>query len=161
PDLSQKYGLRVKGGVGEIRAALNLVNGWMFTGMGPYYMKDSSTAQNILATGITSNLALGGVRDVISAVTDLRKASGGPGKPQAPTLDWSDVKDLLSRLQAIQVQAGPRVPTCLMNYAEIFVYEQVVADPMHGGTEWRLVGHHGFNREFLQVHGEGTRLEFG
>ena len=34
PDLSQKYGLKVKGVAGEIRAAMNLVNGWMFTGDG-------------------------------------------------------------------------------------------------------------------------------
>jgi hypothetical protein len=27
PDLTQKYGLRVTGGAGEIRAAMNLVNG--------------------------------------------------------------------------------------------------------------------------------------
>jgi hypothetical protein len=34
PDLTQKYGLRIKGGSGEFRAAMNLVNGWMFTGAG-------------------------------------------------------------------------------------------------------------------------------
>ena len=78
PDLSQKYGLRIKGGVGEIRAAMNLVNGWMFTGLGPYYMKDSSTAQNILANGIAANFTGRGVADVIKSLGDL-KTSIGPG----------------------------------------------------------------------------------
>src|SRR5208282_4615554 len=68
PDLTQKYGLKIKGGAGEIRAAMNLVNGWQFTGLGPYYMKDSSTAQNTLSAGITANLAASGVADVVKAV---------------------------------------------------------------------------------------------
>ena len=66
PDLTQKYReLTVKeGGVGEIRAAMNLVNGWQFTGIGPYYMKDSSTAQNILSAGISTRLGGQAVADV-------------------------------------------------------------------------------------------------
>jgi hypothetical protein len=56
PDLTQKYVLQITGGPGEIRAALNLVNGWQFTGLGTYYMKDSSTAQNLLAAqGVMSD----------------------------------------------------------------------------------------------------------
>ena len=79
PDMTQKYGLKIKGGAGEIRAAMNLVNGWQFTGLGPYYMKDSSTAQNTLAAGITANLAASGVADAVEG----RRASlkpGGSGK---------------------------------------------------------------------------------
>jgi hypothetical protein len=40
PDMTQKYAFKVKGGAGELRAAMNLVNGWMFTGLGPFYLKD-------------------------------------------------------------------------------------------------------------------------
>src|SRR5215831_13923373 len=56
PDMSRQYGLKIHGGPGEIRAAMNLVNGWQFTGIGPFYMKDSATAQNILAQGISNRL---------------------------------------------------------------------------------------------------------
>ena len=49
PDLTQKYGLRIKGGMGELRATENLVNGWMHTGLGPLYLKDSSTAETLTA----------------------------------------------------------------------------------------------------------------
>lgn len=51
PDPAQKYGLRVKGGHGQMRATLNLVNGWMFTGPGPLGINTSSAAQTIAATG--------------------------------------------------------------------------------------------------------------
>ena len=78
PDLTQKYGLKIKGGAGEIRAAMNLVNGWQFTGLGPYYMKDSSTAQNTLAAGITANLAASGVSDVVKAFASLKPGAAGP-----------------------------------------------------------------------------------
>ena len=65
PDLTQKYGLKVSGGVGEFRAAMNLVNGWQFTGLGPYYMKDSSTAQDVMASGIAARLGGQAVQDVL------------------------------------------------------------------------------------------------
>ena len=77
PDFTQKYGLKIKGGVGEIRAAMNLVNGWQFTGLGPYYMKDSSTAQNTLSAGITANLAASGVADVVKAAASLAPGTTG------------------------------------------------------------------------------------
>jgi hypothetical protein len=89
PDLSQKYGLQIKGGAGEIRAAMNMVNGWMFTGLGPYYLKDSSTAQNRMATGVGVMFAGRGVADVTSAVGDLLKSV----PKQAGALDETQVKN--------------------------------------------------------------------
>ena len=80
PDLTQKYGLQIKGGAGEIRAAMNLVNGWQFTGLGPYYMKDSSTAQDILSAGISTRLGGQAVADVLKGVADL---TGGAGRKAA------------------------------------------------------------------------------
>ena len=68
PDMTQKYGLKVEGGAGELRAAMDLVNGWQFTGLGPFYMKDSSTSQNVLSAGIAANLAARGVGDVIKDI---------------------------------------------------------------------------------------------
>jgi len=62
PDLSQKYGLNINGGPGEVRAAMNIVNGWMYTGMGPFYLKDSSTAQNRMAKGISQQIQMPGLR---------------------------------------------------------------------------------------------------
>ena len=75
PDLSQKYGLRIKGGPGEIRAAMNLVNGWMYTGMGPFYVKDSSTAQNLMAFGVGTLFAGRGVADVLNQVGEIAKTT--------------------------------------------------------------------------------------
>ena len=83
PDLSQKYVLQVNGGPGEMRTAMNLVNGWQFTGLGPYYLKDSSTAQNHIAQGIAINLGLGGASDVINSIANL-KSLAGDGKSVSP-----------------------------------------------------------------------------
>lgn len=79
PDLTQKYVLQVEGGAGEIRAAMNLVNGWQFTGLGPYYMKDSSTAQNVFARGVALNLGLTGGADVVNSLANLSQAAAGRG----------------------------------------------------------------------------------
>ncbi len=87
PDLSQKYGLKLRGGPGEIRAAMNLVNGWQFTGMGPFYMKDSSTAQNVLAGGISTRLGGQAVADVLKGVADLTKEIGGLQSAEVPATD--------------------------------------------------------------------------
>jgi hypothetical protein len=51
PDTTRKYGLRIKGGHGEFRATANFVNGWMYTGPGPFVVSTSTAAQDITATG--------------------------------------------------------------------------------------------------------------
>jgi hypothetical protein len=89
PDLTQKYGLKVKGGAGELRATLNLVNGWMFTGPGPLYMRDSFTSQNVAAAGtsaqqITDSLAR--IASMAMGIPPLPTTAGGGGKgSNAPT----------------------------------------------------------------------------
>ena len=73
PDLGQKYGLRVKGGTGEMRATFNIVNGWMFTGPGPVYMRDSSKAD-------TATAAANGVAQVTGTIGQtVLSALGVPG----------------------------------------------------------------------------------
>ncbi len=79
PDLGQKYGLSIKGKPGEVRAAMNLVNGWMYTGMGPYYMKNSSTAQNTIAAGAAAMFVGRGVADALNSIAGLATTRGGPG----------------------------------------------------------------------------------
>jgi Bacterial Ig-like domain len=152
PDLTQKYGLKIKGGAGEIRAAMNLVNGWQFTGLGPYYMKDSSTAQNTLAGGITANLAASGVADVVRAVADLRKGAAPAGNVATPTgakepqlsADSEKVKALASAIRELQPKFV-KIP----GYAEISIYEPFLSP--EGTMEWKLIAEKSFNRDVQQA----------
>jgi len=132
PDLTQKHYLRIKGGPGEVRATMNLVNGWMYTGLGPFYLKDSSTAQNILATGIAANLTAGGVADIINSTANLSKVFQQPGKP-------GSAKDLMDAFGAgvkkILGEPVPKDTQCVQ--AEIHVYEPFLTPD--GGTEWREI----------------------
>jgi hypothetical protein len=119
---------------------MNLVNGWMFTGLGPYYMKDSSTAQNILATGITANLALSGAGTVIQ---DLTKLGGAGGTRQTTPLTTEKVTHIIERVEAL----GPRTPVRLNDYAQISIFEaRLDAD---GKMEWVPVTEKSYFREFL------------
>lgn len=146
PDLSQKYGLRVRGGPGEVRAALNLVNGWMFTGLGPFYVKDSSTAQNVLAAGIGANLAAGGVSEVVRSLADLRQAAAARG------LEAADVARILESIEE-RLGAPTRQPAfdiqpgTLEDFAEIYVFEPVVDET--GAVMWQEVCALKFDREYL------------
>ena len=137
PDLSQKYSLKLEGGAGEMRAAMNLVNGWQFTGLGPYYFKDSSSAQNLISRGIALNLGLGGVADVVNSAANLGSALS-PERSVTP--------DQLRQL-AEAIEMAKRVPTfdtslprgVLSDYAEISVYEPRVTP--EGNMEWiQIVG---------------------
>lgn len=151
PDLTQKYGLKIKGGAGEIRAAMNLVNGWQFTGLGPYYMKDSSTAQNTLAGGITANLAASGVADVVKSVAALRGpvTSTGTGSTQsgliAPqvALDAEKIRALADAM----VQLQPKFVK-IEGYAEINIYEPYLSP--EGTMEWKPIIQHVFDRDVVQ-----------
>lgn len=151
PDLTQKYGLKIKGGVGEIRAAMNLVNGWQFTGLGPYYMKDSSSAQNTLAAGITANLAGSGVANVMRAAASLRPgvAPGGGGQrqsgvPQAPITvdDVEKVKALTNAMKELNPKFIP-IPA----YAEISIYEPYLTPD--GMMEWKPILERSYTRDVL------------
>jgi len=123
PDLTQKYGLRVKGGVGEMRATLNMVNGWMFTGPGPVYFHDSSTAETVSAYGS----AVSGVLE--SAASFVSSIYGIPAIGGSPTVNGNKV--LQGQSKGIE------------NFAQLWVYEPVLVPDatVVGGKrmDWRLL----------------------
>ena len=153
PDLTQKYGLRVTGGAGEIRAAMNLVNGWMYTGMGPYYLKDSSTAQNTLANGAAAMYTGRGVADVVNQIGELATLDGALGaersaNPSTRSVPARSVIDRASALaKALQTEAP--VPQTMLNFAEITIYEPVLS-PDGMSTEWKQIAQHSFDRQYIQ-----------
>jgi hypothetical protein len=144
PDMTKRYGLKIRGGPGEMRAAMNLVNGWQFTGTGPFYLKDSSTAQNILASGISTRLGGAAAADVLNASANLAKAF--PGGKQAGEIPSDD-----ARLQKLTETIGqlPRdmVPMPLVNFAEIHVYEPSLTPD--GQMSWNEIVNLHFNRDYL------------
>lgn len=144
PDLTQKYGLKIKGGVGEIRAAMNLVNGWQFTGLGPYYMKDSSTAQDVMASGIAMRLGGQAVQDVLKGVAGL---TGGKVQDTLPA-SAPQVQQLARSIEALPAQGfGPNLPS-IPNYAEIYVYEARLGPD--GQMEWvEILNLKPFERHYL------------
>ena len=146
PDLSQKYALQVRGGPGEVRAAMNLVNGWMYTGMGPYYMKDSSTAQNIMAIGVGAMFSGRAVADVVNEVGDLA-AVAGKGSQERAAADVNDVLDKYTRLARL-LQSETVAPQKMLNYAEIYIYEPTLMED--GSMSWNLIAEHHFDRDYFQ-----------
>jgi len=136
PDLTQKYGLRIKGGSGEFRATENFVNGWMHTGPGPFYMRDSFTAQSVQAVGqAVSDIGgtLGQVALSAMGVPSFPKASGGTNA-------------------AAKLTSG--AGTTISDYAQIFVFEPVLTKhPNAEATvEWRqLAGLPSFKREWIEL----------
>jgi hypothetical protein len=147
PDMTKQYGLKIRGGPGEIRAAMNLVNGWQFTGIGPFYMKDSSTAQNILAQGINNRLTGQAAADVLTATADLAKVAGVPGgRTQGGMLDAADprVQRLSETLAALPAGCAPMT---LVDFAEIHVYEPHLTPD--GRMEWCEIVNLRFNRDVL------------
>lgn len=141
PDLTQKYGLKIRGGPGEIRAAMNLVNGWQFTGLGPYYMKDSSTAQDILARGISLRLAGQAAADVLNGVADLAGSA-----TQAGTFDAASPK-VQKLAQSIGELPGHCRPLTMIDYAEIHVYEASLGPD--GMMTWQPITELSFDRDFI------------
>jgi hypothetical protein len=129
PDLTQKYGLRVKGGVGEMRATLNMVNGWMFTGPGPVYFHDSSTAETVTAYGNAASGFLDSAASFVSSIYGIPSMGGTKAGTSANTLqgESNGIKD----------------------YAELWVYEpNVVVDATCVGgkrIEWKLLSAIGSN----------------
>jgi hypothetical protein len=146
PDLTQKYAIKIRGGPGEVRAAMNIVNGWMFTGLGPFYLKDSSTAQNILATGGAITLGGRGVADVVNSIADLSKAGG---VPHAGPFN-SQLAGRINDIQLMMDRNGLRPePLNLQSYAEIEVYEASLRD---GQMVWQpLFDKKTFDRQILGV----------
>ncbi len=151
PDLSQKYGLQITGGAGEFRAAMNMVNGWMYTGMGPFYLKDSSSAQNAMATGVGAMFAGRGVSDVIDSVGGLTETIGDISNNESALQDLQTQQDLQRAIEAIEAasRSAPRVQQQILNYAEIYIYEPRLLPDQ--STEWQLVAEHHFDRDYLET----------
>jgi hypothetical protein len=154
PDMTQKYGLKIRGGAGEMRAAMNLVNGWQFTGIGPFYMKDSATAQNVLASGISARLGGQAAADIMNAAAALARegaAKGAGGTTQAAELpsDNSAVMQLSKTIEALPKEMCLQV---IPNFAEIHVYEPSLAPD--GRMAWSEVTNLCFDRSFLGRHVE-------
>jgi hypothetical protein len=143
PDLTQKHYLRIKGGPGEVRATLNMVNGWMFTGLGPFYFKDSSTAQNILATGVLADFAGAGASDVLNGVANLSKLNATTGK-QPSGLSYHTAEVVDHALKQIDDATRHMVrATVPCTSAEIHVFEPYVTP--EGGTAWHEIAGGRFN----------------
>ncbi len=158
PDLSQKYGLRVKGGAGELRAALNLVNGWMFTGLGPFYFKDSSTAQNMLSAGIMSNVAAAGAADVVRSIAELPAAAEVERFPAAAQQLQQQILELKQQLaRAARPQLVQR-PGTMQGYAEVHIFEPQLTE--EACVAWQQICSLKFDRQYLgylQAAISGTR----
>jgi hypothetical protein len=149
PDMTQKYGLRIKGGPGEIRAAMNLVNGWQFTGLGPFYLKDSSTAQNVLASGISARLGGQAAADVLNASANLAKAAlpgapGGGGTSAELDASHPAASKLAHVLGSLPLNC---TPCKIENFAEIHVYEPHLTPD--GRMEWSEIVNLKFDRDYL------------
>ncbi len=157
PDLTQKYGLKITGGAGEMRAAMNMVNGWMYTGMGPFYLKDSSSAQNVLAQGVASMFVGRGAADVLHEVGGLTTAIGGLPKNESTTVEQMNGMAEAFRAVADAASGAKRVPKEMLNYAEIYIYEPFLVDGDH--TEWRLVAEHNFSRHYFESDGQPMSAE--
>ena len=156
PDMTQKYGLKIKGGPGEIRAAMNLVNGWQFTGLGPFYLKDSSTAQNVLASGISARLGGQAAADVLNASANLAKAAlpgapGGGGTSGLLDANHPAVTKMGQTLAALPLNC---TPCKIENFAEIHVYEPHLTPD--GRMEWCEIVNLKFDRDYLGAAAPGV-----
>jgi hypothetical protein len=142
--MSQKYALKVKGGPGEMRAMMNLVNGWQFTGIGPFYMKDSATAQNILSSGISARLGGQAAADIMNAAADLAKAAAGFTTSGGVDSSHPAVVKMSSTLAALPLGMCPQK---IDNFAEIHVYEPHLTP--EGRMEWNEIVNLSKSREYL------------
>jgi hypothetical protein len=126
PDLTHRYGLRVKGGSGELRSTLNLVNGWMFTGPGPLYLRNSTTGETIQASSqLIDNLA----STAVSALT-----GGGSSVAKAVTSAAAGAGNKLGEQSgAVGGTAAPiDLTQVIKNYAQMWVYELIVTNGTDG-----------------------------
>jgi hypothetical protein len=103
PDLTQKYGLRIKGGSGELKATADLVDGWMFTGLGPFDINNSTTAQNVTAAGQAIGSVVQSVGQIALSALGIPSLGGG-AKNTAAELTNS-------------------VSSPIRDYAELYVFE--------------------------------------
>ncbi len=156
PDLTQKYGLEIHNGPGEFRSTMNLVNGWMHTGAGPVYMRDSTSAARTVAGGV----ALG---NVIDSIAGLGFATAGSFTPSpAVAAVPSIVPGLADTTGRAQLQGSggtPEIET-IPNYAQIWVFEPVL-DKRTKTVTWRKLPDMPIemNRDYLSISGDTRRTE--
>jgi hypothetical protein len=115
PDLTQKYGLRVSGGAGEMRQTMNLVNGWMYTGGGPMYFNDSTVAQDITAVGSAVGAVAGDVAKAVVPTAALTGATAakpaGQQTAAVPTSKFDDYAQLW--VYELDMQVDPHNPKAM------------------------------------------------
>jgi hypothetical protein len=140
PDLTQKYGLKIKGGAGELRTTLNLVNGWMFTGPGPLYMRDSFTSQNILASGTAAEQVTDSLAKIASMAMGIPPITGGSAGKGSNVLTASK-------------GGAATIPDHLDNFAIIGVWEIGLTSDKKGMTFTRvdLAGNSSMSREIVAL----------
>jgi len=153
PDLTQKYGLIIKGGSGEMRATENLVYGWMHTGPGPLYMADSTTAQNVIAAGqFTSDVvqSLGQIALSAAGIPVFPGGGGATGKTGSAT-------ETAAPNHTVQTNT-------IKDYAQIYVFEpELVADAQGHKTEvWHLMkGLPKFERDWIELERQAAAAPSG
>jgi hypothetical protein len=109
-------------------------------------LKDSSTAQNIMACGAAITLGGRGVADVVTSLADLSKSAG---RQQTGTMAPRDLAARITEIKLLMDRSGLRLePLVLPAYAEIHVYEPQVVD---GHMEWRPIIEQSFSRTILGV----------
>jgi hypothetical protein len=127
PDLTHRYGLRVKGGSGEMRATLNLTNGWMFTGPGPLYLRDSFTGEKIAATG-------GAVSGIFDSASTFVSSLYGGGAAAAAKGVVANAAKLGQQGKSADQGAGIDLAQAIKGYAQLRVFEPTVTGPGIGAT---------------------------
>jgi hypothetical protein len=144
PDLTQKYGLRIRGGAGEMRVTENLVNGWMHTGPGPVYTHDSLTSANVTAVGSAATEVLDSVAKLIMPAPAAAAAVAG-----ATTKKTVGVGP-----QSLDVgQLNLDLEQHIGDYAEVYIFEPQVQTGTDGKKSviWSQLEHIKFDRNVVGI----------
>jgi hypothetical protein len=142
PDLTQKYGLRIHGGHGELRATENLVNGWMHTGPGPFYMKNSTSAE-------TESAAFQGTASLLDSVAK-GVVSGLVPSSAAANVAGSAVSSALKGVATSGETGNTNLGGVITNYAILYVYEPVL-NTNNNTVSWQAILTNYFDREVIAV----------
>lgn len=124
PDLTQKYGLRIKGNYGELRATENLINGWMHTGPGPFYMKNSSSSDMVTAVGQATGSILQSIEQGVLSGLGIPTAPGGSTSSPTPKTAGHE-------------GGGNTNGFTITNYAVLYVFEPRLTSS--NTVEWRQI----------------------
>ena len=141
PDRSQKYGLRVKGGYGQLRATVNFVNGWMFTGLGPLGINTSSAAQTVAATGQAVGSVVEAAGQIALNAFGIPSLGGG-GSKNVVTSGSTGTNGIPAP------PATPVLPGYITNFAELYVFEQAP------DGSWLPLSTNVFGRDVIALQGQ-------